>query len=127
MGDHRGDEVEVEEGKDVKIDIATLRKKATELGAPAGLPDVALTRWIHFSTAQPPRLDRTPGGFVVSRPGKKDTQADTYGGLFQPVWEDCSFKLKCMMRCKDATISYRGCTRPHGTHLGCPAQGDPLA
>ena len=88
MADHR----EGGEGEEVKVvDVATLRKRATELGAPAGVPDAALSRWNHFCLAPPPRLERTSTGYVVAKPEKKETQIDTYGGLFHPIWEDCKF------------------------------------
>ena len=89
MADHDGGG-----GEGAKVvDVAALRKTATGLGAPAGVPDAALSRWNHFSLASPPRLVRTVTGYVVAPPEKKHTQIDTYGGLFHPIWEDNKFKL----------------------------------
>ena len=99
MADRAGEEEGFAGEGAAQIDIATLRKNATEAGAPAGLPDVALTRWIHLSGAPFPRAVRSAGGFVISKTEKKETQMDTYGGYFKPEWHENKFKLACMMRC----------------------------
>ncbi len=66
-----------------------LRAQATAAGAPAELPDAALSNWVLFANGVPTLKLFPKGLFLV--PGA--TQASTYHGYFSPQFSEGKFKL----------------------------------
>ena len=68
--------------------VAELRKEAEAAGAPAELPDSALSHWLFFSGG-PPALALAAKGLFLPQ---LDSHAVTYRGYFSPVCADGKLK-----------------------------------